>query len=97
MLPQRLTEPIRYRSHRDFVRQVLRDEVDLSAAGTEIVPRERETAQTRAYRDQVNADGSPSETVAAGYVWTPGSELARRGNGSGNGARSRAGAGARRS
>jgi len=23
----------------------------------------------------VNADGSPSETVAAGYTWTPGTEL----------------------
>ena len=27
------------------------------------------------YRRQVNADGSPSELVSAGYRWAPGSEL----------------------
>jgi hypothetical protein len=27
----------------------------------------------------VNADGSPSEMVASGYVWMPGTELNRKG------------------
>jgi hypothetical protein len=26
----------------------------------------------------LNTDGSPSETVAAGYIWTPGTELNRK-------------------
>ena len=30
-----------------------------------------------AYREQMNADGSPSSIVSATYRWTPGTELAR--------------------
>jgi hypothetical protein len=79
ILPDRLPEPISYRSHRDFVRQVLRQEVRLSAVETEFVDRDHESEATRAYREQVNAGGSPSETVAAGYVWRPGTELTEPG------------------
>ncbi|MGD9762805.1 MAG: hypothetical protein AB7V27_03725 [Candidatus Binatia bacterium] len=81
VLAQSLPEPIGYHSHRQFVRDTLRREVDLRAVGTQFVPAEREPADgpSRAYRQQVNADGSPSETVAAGYVWSPGTELARDG------------------
>jgi hypothetical protein len=75
VLPERLPEPIRYTSHREFVRETLRRERTLSAAGTEFVDRDQETEATRAYRDQMNSDGSPTETVAAGYVWQPGTEL----------------------
>jgi hypothetical protein len=75
VLPERLPEPIRYQSHREFVRETLRRERTLSAAGTEFVDRDQETEATRAYRDQMNSDGSPTETVAAGYVWQPGTEL----------------------
>jgi hypothetical protein len=71
-----LPKPIRYESHRDFVRQVLRTEVGLSAVDSQFVDRSQETELTRSYRQQMNADGSPSDTVAAGYVWTPGTELA---------------------
>jgi hypothetical protein len=28
------------------------------------------------YREQLNSSGSPSETIAAGYKWKPGTELA---------------------
>jgi hypothetical protein len=77
ILPASLPEPVQYKSHREFVRETLRAEVDLSAAGTEFVPREQETAETLAYRDGINADGSPSDTVAAGYAWAPGGELVR--------------------
>jgi hypothetical protein len=76
ILPESLPEPIRYESHREFVRDVLRAEVDLSAVGSDYVERSKESSATRAYRDQVNADGSPSDTVAGGYVWMPGTELA---------------------
>ena len=76
VLPESLSEPIQYRSHRDFVRQVLREEVQFSAAGTEYVrSAEEESRETRTYRDQLNSEGSPSETIAAGYRWRPGSEL----------------------
>ena len=76
ILPESLPEPIRYESHREFVREVLRAEVNLSAVGSDYVERSKESSATRAYRDQLNADGSPSDTVAGGYVWMPGTELA---------------------
>jgi rubrerythrin len=71
-----LPPPIGYVSHRQFVREVLRQEVGLSARGTGIVDRGQESEQTRAYREHLNSEGSPSETAAAGYVWQPGTELA---------------------
>jgi hypothetical protein len=57
------------------VRETLAAEVDLSAKGTQLVPKDKESAATLAYREAVNADGSPSETVSLGYRWAPGSEL----------------------
>lgn len=77
ILPASLPDPIDFSSHRRFIREVLEDEVDLRTDGTEFVPRDRESAASLAYRAQVNADGSPSAAVAAGYIWTPGSELAQ--------------------
>ena len=71
-----LPQPIRYESHREFVRNVLRAEVNLSAVGSNFVDRSQETKQTREYRRHMNADGSPSDTVSASYIWTPGTELA---------------------
>ena len=75
ILPESLPEPIAFASQREFVRATLAAEVDLRAKGTEIVPKEKEGKASRDYREAVNADGSPSETVAAGYRWAPGSEL----------------------
>ncbi len=75
VLPDRLPEPIRYQSHREFVRETLRRELELSAVGPDFVDREQESDATRAYRDHLNSEGSPSERVAAGYVWRPGGEL----------------------
>jgi rubrerythrin len=78
LLPDKLPKLIDYRSQRDFVRKVLAREVDLRAKGTDFVPRDEESQASRAYRDQLNADGSPSEIAAAGYEFTPGTELKRR-------------------
>jgi hypothetical protein len=75
VLPERLPEPIQYVSHREFVRETLRRELTLSAVGTEFVDREHESEETRAYREHMNSAGSPTQTVAAGYVWHPGTEL----------------------
>ena len=36
---------------------------------------ERADAPSVRYRQQLNSAGSPSDTVAAGYRWTPGTEL----------------------
>jgi hypothetical protein len=78
-----LPEPIGYRSHREFVRQVLRDEVDLRSVGADFVDASEvpEDNPSLAYREHMNSEGSPSERVAAGWVWHPGGELARNGNG----------------
>jgi hypothetical protein len=76
VLSESLPAPIQYTSHREFVRDTLRRELQLSAAGTKFVDRSKETKQTREYRKHINSEGSPSDTVAASYIWTPGTELA---------------------
>jgi hypothetical protein len=95
VLPARLPDPIQYVSQRAFVRKVLAREVPLRAVGPEFVPAEELPANSPslAYARQMNKDGSPSEAVAAGWIWTPGTELngaavktrdpgpSRRGNG----------------
>ncbi|HEX8611133.1 MAG TPA: hypothetical protein VF800_07560 [Telluria sp.] len=71
--------PLALRSQRDFVRKVLMDEVDVRTDGTRFVTKELESPLSLSYRSMVNADGSPSEMVASGYVWMPGTELNRKG------------------
>jgi hypothetical protein len=75
--------PLPFRSQRDFVRKVLHSEVDLRANRTNFVPKDQESAATRAYRAQLNSDGSPSEAVSSGYKWEPGTELTKKGTASG--------------
>jgi hypothetical protein len=76
VLSAALPQPIRYESHREFVRQTLRTEVNLSAVDSNFVDRSQETKETRQYRNHMNSEGSPSDRVAASYIWTPGTELA---------------------
>ncbi len=68
---------IEYKSQRDFVRKVVESEVQLRKDGTEFVDEANEPKSSRVYREEVNAGGSPSETVSATYHWTPGTELMR--------------------
>jgi hypothetical protein len=70
---------IQFRSQREFVRRTIEREVSLRKNGTEFVPQDREGPSSIAYRDAVNADGSPSSTVSDTYSWTPGTELMRQG------------------
>ena len=79
LLPATLPEPINYESQREFVRETLRNEVNLRARGTEFIDQkdEKQEAPSVKYREQLNSDGSPSDTVAAGYIWTPGTELSK--------------------
>jgi rubrerythrin len=76
LLPSVLPDPIGYAGHRDFVRQVLAQELTANAVGTQIVNPSEGSRASIDYREQLNAKGSPSETVAVGYRWAPGTELA---------------------
>jgi hypothetical protein len=70
--------PLPIKSQRDFTREVLAREVELRALGAQFVPLGQESQATLDYRAQLNSDGSPSLAISAGYVWSPGTELARR-------------------
>jgi rubrerythrin len=75
VLPEVLPDPISYTSQRSFVRSVLNKEVELRTDLAEFVPKEKEPESSLRYRAQMNSEGSPSERVAAGYRFTPGTEL----------------------
>jgi hypothetical protein len=77
ILPKTLPAPIEYKSQREFVRKVLEKEVAYTASGHEIGDL-KESKATREYREQMNREGSPSEIIAQGYVWSPGTELMRK-------------------
>lgn len=78
VLPGVLPRAIDYSSQRGFVREVLLQEVDLRPNGPDFVPKDELGAQSASarYAEQLNRDGSPSQSVAAGYVFWPGGELA---------------------
>ncbi|HEY0711379.1 MAG TPA: hypothetical protein VGF45_01800, partial [Polyangia bacterium] len=79
-LQKTLPEPVKFESQRKFIREVLSKEVDLRASGATFIPRAQEPVggPSPAYRRQLNSEGSPSETVADGYCWSPGTELSER-------------------
>jgi len=76
VLPPSLPEPIDFASQRSYVRETLRAQVDFRAKGKEIVQLVEDSPASIAYRERLNRAGSPSERVAAGYKWRPGTELA---------------------
>jgi hypothetical protein len=78
ILPATLPERIKFESQRKYVRDVLNSQVDLRANGTKIVPMSQESQASIRQRETLNRYGSPSEIVAAGYQWAPGTELARK-------------------
>jgi len=73
----RLPAGIAFRSQREFVREVLADEVGLRKDGTRFVGEEEEAVRSLAWRNHMNAQGSPSQSVSTGYQWAPGTELNR--------------------
>ena len=77
VIPDSLPEPIKFESHRDFVRETLKNEVDLRTSGTRFIHKDQETPDSPSviYRNQLNSKGIPSEIVAEGYQWRPGTEL----------------------
>jgi rubrerythrin len=78
LIPADAPDPIRYEQQREFVRQVLANEVDLQTLGAQYVPLDEQGPASREYREQLNSQGSPSQIVSAGYRWAPGTELARK-------------------
>ena len=77
ILPATLPDPIDYSSHRKYVRDVLKEQVQLRTNGTRFVPPDQESRASIEQRRRLNRAGSPSEDVAAGYRYWPGTELNR--------------------
>ncbi len=77
ILPQRLPEPLPFESNRAWIRKVLAKEETLRTVGAEFVDRDElpDDSPSLAYAARMNKDGSPSELVAAGYRYRPGTEL----------------------
>jgi rubrerythrin len=75
LVPETLPTPIDFSSQRKYVREILSTQVPLRTNGTQFVPLEQESELSIAYRERMNRAGSPSERVAAGYRWMPGTEL----------------------
>jgi len=81
LLPAMLPDPIKFESQRAFVRATLAKEVDLRACGARFISAGQEAVEAPLsvdYRRQLNSEGSPSEIIAAGYCWVPGTELVTR-------------------
>ena len=80
LLPRTLPDPIKFESQRDFVRKTLQAEVGLRAAGPHFIDVDQEPADSPSVlqREQLNRDGAPSDIVAEGYLWVPGTELTSR-------------------
>jgi hypothetical protein len=68
---------IEFKSHREFLKRTVANEVQLRKDGTQFVSEDKEGRSSLVYREAVNADGSPSTAISETYSWTPGTELAR--------------------
>jgi hypothetical protein len=65
ILPPELPKGVKFQSNKDYVRQVLADQINLRADGPDYVPLETLPPDHRslAYQELVNAGGSPTEQV----------------------------------
>ncbi len=77
VLPENLPKALPYASQRTFVREVLANEIDIRTKGTSFVAMNEEDTRSLSYRKIMNHDGAPTEIIAQGYAWAPGTELAR--------------------
>jgi hypothetical protein len=71
----KLPPRIKFASQREFVRGVIAKETQLRKDGTQFVDEAAEAPASVTWREQLNAEGSPSQAVSGGYRWTPGTEL----------------------
>ncbi|HZY20588.1 MAG TPA: hypothetical protein VFE82_19110 [Ramlibacter sp.] len=68
---------IEFKSQREFLRKTL-VEVPMRKNGTQFVQEDDEAVSSLTYRNHMNSQGSPSQSVSSGYQWTPGTELNRQ-------------------
>lgn len=79
ILPARFSEPISFESHRPFLRQLRETELELRAHASEFVPARMLSPESPSMEcaRALNAGGSPSNIAAAGWRFSPGTELVR--------------------
>ncbi|MDB4975314.1 MAG: hypothetical protein JWN48_3655 [Myxococcaceae bacterium] len=79
VLDSKIPEAIDFVPHRDFVRETLRNEVNLTTLGETFIEREHEPSDSLSnlYRAQLQSEGLAANRISAGYVWNPGTELSR--------------------
>jgi len=75
-LPKSLPEPVRFEQNKEYIRQVLASQVNLTSLDTEFVPVEQLPKDARYFEYQriVNAGGVPSEQVIAEHQQQVGRE-----------------------
>jgi hypothetical protein len=76
LFPEALPIPFRFESNKEYVRQVLKDQVHLTADGTDFIPIDQLPNDHRYFRYQhtVNAQGVPSEHVVRQHVEAKGQD-----------------------
>ncbi|MBE9167494.1 hypothetical protein IQ238_08160 [Pleurocapsales cyanobacterium LEGE 06147] len=69
-LPKDLPEPVKFETNKEYIRQVLANQVNLTGLGTEFVPVEQLPPDARYFEYQkiVNAGGVPSEQVIEQHI-----------------------------
>lgn len=76
LLPKELPEPVRFQENKDYIRQVLESQVNLTGHGTEFVSVESlpDDARYFEYQKTVHQDGIPSEQVIEEHKQQKGQE-----------------------
>jgi rubrerythrin len=80
ILSAKIPEAIDFVPHREFIRQTLRAEVNLTCVAGRFMPFDQEPTDSASnqYRAQLHAEGLAANQISAGYVWQPGTELANK-------------------
>ncbi len=66
---------IEFKSQRNFIREVLKNEVDFRSRGPDYVSIDQESEESIQYRNHLNSKGNPAEIISSDYQWRPGTEL----------------------
>ena len=76
MLPKEMPPPFSFQSNIDYVREIMAQQTDYNADGTEFVPGDKIPKDSRyyTYQNAVNAGGVPSEQVIEEHVAKHGSD-----------------------
>lgn len=76
MFPQALPVPLTLESNKDYVRKILKDQVNLTADGTEFVPTDKLPSDHRYFRNQERVNGLwvPTEQIITQHIAAKGGE-----------------------